>query len=76
MKIDMNGVIYSLTYALDCIEAEVIGVSENHAKWVAYLSALIGRTYGYSVHELSDLAACAALHDNALTQYLAEERTT
>ena len=76
MKIDMNGVIYSLTYALDCIEAEVVGVSENHAKWVAYLSTLLGKSYGYSYGALSDLSACAALHDNALTQYLAEEKKT
>lgn len=75
MKVDMNGIIYSLTYALDCIEAELVGVSENHAKWVAYLSVLMGKARGYSFTELSDLAACAALHDNALTQYLDEERS-
>lgn len=74
MKIDMSGVIYSMTYALDCIEAELIGVPENHAKWVAYLSTIIGKRLGYSKNELSDLSACAALHDNALTQYLDDER--
>ncbi len=76
MKIDMNGLIYALSYALDCIEAELVGVSVNHAKWVAYISTLIGKDYGFSKEKLADLSACAALHDNALTQYISEERVT
>ena len=68
MQVDINGMIYALSYALDSIEAELVGVTRNHAKWVALVSAMVGKTYGMSFESLSDLAGCAALHDNALVQ--------
>lgn len=74
MKIDFNGMLYALSYALDCLEGELIGVEPGHAKWVAYLCVKMGKEYGMGREELLDLAACAALHDNALTQYAAEEK--
>lgn len=74
MKLDFNGLLYALSYALDCEEAEILGVSESHAKWVAYISSLMGQVYDFSYEKLSDLAACSILHDNALTQYIAEEK--
>ena len=69
MKLDFNGIIYALSYALDSVEAET-----GHGKWVAYLSVLLGKGVGMEERELADLAACAALHDNALTQYISEEK--
>lgn len=74
MKLDFNGMVYALSYALDCVEAELVGVETGHGKWVAYLSVLLGREFGMTKEELLDLAVCAALHDNALTQYIAEEK--
>lgn len=74
MKLDFNGMLYALSYALDCVEKELLGVAEEHAKWVAFISASMGKTLGYDYKKLTDLAACAALHDNALTQYIAEEK--
>lgn len=74
MKLDFNGMMYALSYALDCVEGELVGIKPGHGKWVAYLSALLGKGFGLSREELLDLAACAALHDNALTQYVAEEQ--
>lgn len=74
MEVDMNGVIFALSYALDKVESELIGVDIDHAKWVAYMSVLTGKTYDMSFEQLSDLAACAAMHDNALTQYNAGGR--
>lgn len=73
MKIDFNGLLYALSYALDCVEGELIGVSTGHAKRVAYISVKMGRALGMHQETLADLAACAVLHDNALTQYIAEE---
>lgn len=74
MQIDLNGMLYALSYALDCVEGELVGVKPGHGTWVAYLSVLLGKGLGMSEEELLDLAACAVLHDNALTQYVAEER--
>lgn len=73
MKIDFNGLLYALSYALDCVEGELLGVSTGHAKRVAYMSVRMAEALGMHRQELSDLAACAVLHDNALTQYIAEE---
>lgn len=73
MKIDFNGLLYALSYALDCVEGELIGVSTGHSKRVAYMSVRMGQVLGLGQDELADLAACAVLHDNALTQYIAEE---
>lgn len=73
MKIDFNGLLYALSYALDCVEGELLGVSTGHAKRVAYMSVRMAEALGMDRERLSDLAACAVLHDNALTQYIAEE---
>lgn len=74
MKLDFNGMLYALSYALDCVESELVGVKTGHGKWVAYLSVVLGKGLGLSSEQLLDLAACAVLHDNALTQYVAEEQ--
>lgn len=74
MQIYRNGLLYALSYALDCIETELLNVKTDHGKWVAYMSVLMGKEMGMSNFELLDLAACATLHDNALTQYILEER--
>ena len=74
MKIDLNGMLYALSYALDCVEGELTGIKPGHGKWVAYFCVRMGKEYGMTQEQLFDLAACAVLHDNALTQYLSEER--
>lgn len=73
MKISMTDMLYALSGALDCVEHELIGAETHHAKRVAYLSILIGREFGFSESELADLACAAALHDNALSEYVASE---
>ena len=74
MQLDFNGLLYAVSYALDCVEGELVGAQTGHGKWVAYISVLLGKKLQYTQDELLDLAACAALHDNALTLYIAEER--
>ena len=74
MKIDLNGMLYALSYALDCVEGELTGIKPGHGKWVAYFCVCMGKEYGMTQEQLFDLASCAVLHDNALTQYLSEER--
>lgn len=64
-----NDLIYSVSYALDYLEKEVVMISENHAKRVAYLAVNIGKTFGLDQKALLNLGACAALHDNALSEY-------
>lgn len=73
MKLNFNDVLYAFSYGLDCVEHELVGVSTNHSKRVAYICISLGRALGLSDEELIDLAGCAVLHDCALTEYLRTE---
>lgn len=70
MKISLNDVLFAFSNGLDCVEAELLGATANHGKRVAYISAVLGKSLGMGETERFDLAACAILHDNALTEYL------
>lgn len=73
MEIDIIGLLISFSYALDCVESELIHVTTGHAKRVAYMSICVAEELGIKGETIQDLAACALMHDNALTQYIAEE---
>ena len=73
MNIDVMGLLGACSYALDCVEAELTQVTNQHSKRVAYLSVCIAEQMHIPERELQDLAVCALLHDNALTQYIREE---
>lgn len=73
MKVNINGLMYALSYALDCVERELVGVSTGHGKRVAYISIVLGKKLKLKKEQLSDLVVCAVMHDNALTQYIYEE---
>jgi len=42
----------------------------KHGKRVAYISICMAQYWKIQGDELQDLAMCALLHDNALTQYI------
>ena len=73
MEIDIIGLLSAFSFALDCVEAELIHVTSNHGKRVAYMSVCMAEKMGVSDDALRDLTACALLNDNALTQYINEE---
>ena len=73
IELDVLGLLGACSYALDCVEAELVHVTTYHAKRVAYMSVCTAEQLGISDEALQDLAVCALLHDNALTQYLHEE---
>ena len=73
MEIDIIGLISACSYALDCIEAELVNIKNKHGKRVAYISVRMGLYFDLPEDALQDLAICALLHDNALTQYISEE---
>lgn len=73
MKLCFNELLLAISYALDCVERDLVGVSTNHSKRVAYLCVQMGKKLGLEEKKLSDLLACAILHDNALTEYIQAE---
>lgn len=74
MNINFKSLLYAISEALDYVEGSLTGATHNHAKRVAYMSAMIGKKTGLTDSELADLSACALLHDNALTEYIHNER--
>lgn len=69
MNIERNQLLTVLSEALDCVEKEVFGITDHHAKRVAWLCIRMGRKAGMSEEEISDVAVAALLHDNALNEY-------
>lgn len=43
MEIDIIGLISACSYALDCIEAELVNIKNKHGKRVAYISVRMGQ---------------------------------
>lgn len=70
MELFFSDLLYSLSFALDCVESELLGVHTHHGQRVAAMCVEIGRGLGYNDDDLIDLASSAILHDNALTQYI------
>lgn len=75
MRLCINDMLYALSYALDCVEHDLLGVTTYHGPRVAAISVAMGRRLGLTEQELMELAACAILHDNALTEYIQEEQS-
>ena len=76
MQVYLNDMLYALSYALDCVEAEFVGVKSYHSARVAYLCVRVGETYGMSPEALLKLAAAAVIHDSALTEYKGASKTS
>ncbi len=73
MRLDLTDMLYSLSFALDRIEGELLGVETGHGKRVAALSLIMGKEAGFEEEELRDFVGCCILHDNALTEFIHEE---
>lgn len=75
MKLNFSDIVYSFSYGLDSIEAQIEAINHGHAKRVAVLCYFLGKHAHMSDEQLTELMAMACLHDNALTQYLREEQS-
>jgi HD-GYP domain-containing protein (c-di-GMP phosphodiesterase class II) len=74
MNINFKSLLCAISEALDYVEGSLTGATRNHAKRVAYMSVMTGKKAGLTDSNLSDLSACALLHDNALTEYIHNEQ--
>lgn len=75
MEFDFNGILFALSYALDCVEHDLLGVTSNHGKRVAAIAMCVGNKMGVSTsnEERQVLSACAVMHDCALSEYIQDE---
>ena len=46
MELDVLGLFSACSYALDCVEAELIKVTNNHSKRVAYMAVCTAEKMG------------------------------
>ena len=63
LSIDIVGLVGACSYALDCIEAELVNVKNKHGKRVAYISVRMAEYWSIKSDALQDLAMCALLHE-------------
>jgi HD-GYP domain-containing protein (c-di-GMP phosphodiesterase class II) len=74
VTVRIDSLVKSIAEALDIVEGGLLGVSTNHGKRIAVLCAKMGKALGKPPEEITSLAICALLHDNALTEYILSER--
>ncbi|MCH5263756.1 MAG: HD domain-containing protein [Lachnospiraceae bacterium] len=73
MKLDLTDLICALSFSLDKVEYELLGVETGHGRRVACLCLYMAEHAGISGEELRDYFGCCVLHDNALTEFISEE---
>ena len=56
MELDVLGLVAACSYALDCVETELVHVTSRHAKRVAYMSVCVAEQLGICGKDLQDLA--------------------
>lgn len=68
MLFNLNEFLRAVSFALDFIEMDLLGVTSKHGKRTAYTSLSIAREMGFSEESLHDIAALAILHDNGVSE--------
>lgn len=54
LKLDLTDMLYALSFGLDKVETELIGLDTGHCRRVACLGSLMGREAGFRDEELRE----------------------
>lgn len=68
MLFNLNEFLMAISFTLDFVEMDILGVTSNHGKRTAYISLKIAEKLGFSEEELHDIVALAILHDNGISE--------
>jgi HD-GYP domain-containing protein (c-di-GMP phosphodiesterase class II) len=68
MQFSLNDFLIAVSFALDFMEMDRLGMQSNHGKRTAYLTVCIARRMNLSEEEIYDAAALSILHDNGLSE--------
>lgn len=68
MLFSLNEFLMAVSFTLDFIEIDVLGVTTNHGKRTAYISLRIAEELGLNSKQLHDIVALAILHDNGVSE--------
>lgn len=68
MLFNLNEFLLSVSFALDFVEMDILGVKSNHGKRVAYISLRIAQELKMTPEQLYDIATLSILHDNGVSE--------
>jgi len=68
MQFSLNDFLIAVSFALDFVEKDRLGMQSNHGKRTAYLTVCIARRLNLTEEEIYDVAALSILHDNGLSE--------
>ncbi|MTK09830.1 MAG: HD-GYP domain-containing protein [Hungatella sp.] len=68
MQFSLNDFLIAVSFALDFVEMDRLGMQSNHGKRTAYLTVCIARRMNLSEEEIYDAAALSILHDNGISE--------
>lgn len=68
MLFNLNEFLMAVSFALDFVEMDILGVTSNHGKRTAYISLKIAKELGLSFKALHDIVALSILHDNGVSE--------
>ncbi|WP_277406467.1 HD-GYP domain-containing protein [Lacrimispora xylanisolvens] len=74
MQFSLNDFLIAVSFALDFMEMDRLGMQSNHGKRTAYLTVCIARRMNLTEEEIYDAAALSILHDNGLSESSLYER--
>ncbi len=60
----------AVSFAIDAVEMEILGVNSNHGKRVGYIAIRMAEVFGLSQEEIFDLLSLSIMHDNAISEEL------
>lgn len=68
MLFNLNEFLMAVSFTLDFIEIDILGVTSNHGKRTAYTSLRLAQELGLNKEEQHDIVALAILHDNGVSE--------
>lgn len=68
MLFNLNEFLIAVSFTLDFVEMDILGVTSNHGKRTAYISLKIAMQLGLNSKQLHDIVALAILHDNGISE--------
>jgi HD-GYP domain-containing protein (c-di-GMP phosphodiesterase class II) len=74
MLFNLNEFLMAVSFTLDFVEMDILGVTSKHGKRTAYTSLRIAKELMLNSEELHDIVALAILHDNGVSEKSLHDR--
>lgn len=76
MKFNLSEFLLAISYAMDFVEIDLLGLPTNHGKRVAYIALRLAERLGLSKDEQYDIVSLGILHDNGVSEMLSSKSDT